>query len=147
VLDAGTGRLVRKIQVDADPAGVAVDSEHGVAFVSDRTSIKAIDTATLRIVDEVGRAGPCHLTVYEDGAMLLMANESNGSVTLINTVSRKVARTVVIGGRGPFDVAVDRSARRAYATGGQGSAIAVIDLGERRLAELLATPRDPYGST
>jgi YVTN family beta-propeller protein len=147
VVDMDTREVISSIQVGARPWGVGVDSKEGVAFVFDSEGIAVIDTATLGIVDRfsVGAyprlTGQGPLTVDEDGGMLFAVNESWGTVTVVNTATGEVIDVITCGDDGPpggpYDIAVDPTARRAYITGCKDMAVAVVDLETLNVIETL----------
>ncbi|WP_210481511.1 hypothetical protein [Naasia sp. SYSU D00948] len=153
VVDTGTREFLGLIPVGPHPRGVAVDPDLGVLFVSDGEGVTAIDTTSLEILDRfaIGSYRPLtghgKLAVDEGGGMLLALNEGWGTVTVVDTATRKVLRVLRCGDRapgGPFDIAVDPSARRAYVTGCRRWSVGVLDLATLTVVQLLrpadATP-------
>jgi len=75
---------------------------------------------------------PIALAVSADGALLLTANQTSGSVSLVDTRSARVLDEVPAGEK-PAGVALSRDGARGVVTLWYGSDLAVLDVGPDRL--------------
>ncbi len=82
--------------------------------------------------DEVDRS-PIALAVSADGSRLLVANQSAGSVSLVDLASKRVIRETKTGDR-PIGVAISPDGRRGLVAHWFGYDVAVLDLTDDRLA-------------
>ena len=57
------------------------------------------------------------MTVDATTGHAFIANEGDGTVTVVDTTTRKVVKTITAGGRGVEKVAIDPAAGLAYVTG------------------------------
>jgi YVTN family beta-propeller protein len=141
VVDTRARRFIRSIKVDAFPEGVAVEADEGTVFISDAGGIAGIDTETLRVLNRVQSGGRGMLTVDDEAGMLFAANQGEGTVTVFDTATLDVLRTIRVASSGdrwgPWHVALDPSVRRAYVCGGVG-VISVLDLETLDVLEMLA---------
>ena len=77
--------------------------------------MQVIDTGTRTIVDtieDVGWPGP--MAADPASGLVLLCNEAAGTVTIVDADTHEVLKTLEVGAPGPFGVAVDSQARRAY---------------------------------
>ncbi len=81
--------------------------------------------------DEADRS-PIALAVSTDGSRLLVANQSAGSVSLVDSASKRVIRETKTGDR-PSGVAISPDGRRGLVSHWYGYDVAVLDLTDDRL--------------
>lgn len=99
LLDVDDRRLLRRIQLNATPAGVAIDPTGSYAYVAlpETNSVAAIDLNSGMVAATAGTGhGPRQ--VYLEGSRLFVANGLEGSITVIDTKSLEVLATIAVGG-------------------------------------------------
>ena len=84
------------------------------------------------------------LSLTPDGRWLLVANADNGSVSVVDTQSRKTVREIPVGRR-PESVAVIGSGPHAVVTLYKDDQVAMIDFESGKVLARIATPDEPYG--
>ena len=96
--------------------GLALDPGRQSVFVTGlEDEMQVIDTGTRTIVDtieDVGWPGP--MAADPASGLVLLCNEAAGTVTIVDADTHEVLKTLEVGAPGPFGVAVDSQARRAY---------------------------------
>ncbi|MBV8228343.1 MAG: hypothetical protein JO329_00030 [Planctomycetaceae bacterium] len=95
------------------------------------TAVSGLATAGSSPGEEPHRS-PIALAVSADGALLLTANQTSGSVSLVDTRSARVLDEVPAGEK-PAGVALSRDGARGVVTLWYGSDLAVLDAGPDRL--------------
>ena len=95
--------------------------------------------------DEADRS-PIALAVSRDGSRLLTANQTAGSVSLVDPLARRLIRETPTGDR-PSGVAIAPDGRRGLVAHWYGSDVAVLDLSDDRLAVVgrVAVGPEPRG--
>ncbi len=126
----------QQLKVGGQPFGVAIDAQRGRAYVADSTNnvlgIIELASGTTAYV-ETGRQ-PNHVVL--DGGRVFVSSFTDASVTVIDTSTDRVIKTLKVGGLG---LALDRVTKRLYAAG--GTAIGVVDTTTLELVASIAAPR------
>ena len=91
--------------------------------------------------DEMDRS-PIALAVARDGSRLLTANQTSGTVSLIDPVALRVLREVKTGDR-PSGVAIAPDGQRGLVAHWYGSDVAILDLTEDRLTVIIRVEVGP----
>ena len=73
---------------------------------------------------------PCALAVDSAGSAVYVVNDKDGTLTTIDSVTRKVVRTMRVG-RDPSGVAFDEVSRNAYVTNRRDHTVSVVDVDRR----------------
>ena len=84
------------------------------------------------------------MSLTPDGRWLLVANADNGSVSVVDTQSRKTVREIPVGRR-PESVAVVGSGPQAIVTLYKDDQVALVDFESGKVLAKIATPDEPYG--
>jgi YVTN family beta-propeller protein len=85
--------------------------------------------------------------VSEEAGLLFVTSEASGYVTVVDTGTRDVLGRFKVGAAGgPFDIAVDWTARKAYVVGAKDQSIAVLDLESLGVAEMLQPDENHPGA-
>ncbi len=91
------------------------------------------------------RAGQNSLmSVTPDGRRLIVANADNGTVSVVDTESRKTLREFAVGRR-PESVAVIGTGPRAIVTLYKDDQVALVDFEAGKVLQKTDTPDEPYG--
>ena len=91
----------------------------------------ALGTPELVQADEVDRS-PVALAVARDGSRLLTANQTSGTVSLVDPVARRLIRETKTGDR-PSGVAISPDGKLGLVAHWYGSDVAILDLADDRL--------------
>lgn len=115
-----------KVAVDTDTHTVyTANSEDSTVSVLEGTPPKVVATIAA-VADPVGLAvDPARATLYA-GCEQLSGGEVVGAVLMIDTGTRKLTHTVTVAHH-PFDIAIDHTTHRVYATDFEGTAVSMID--------------------
>jgi YVTN family beta-propeller protein len=84
------------------------------------------------------------LSTSPDGRWLLVANADNNTVSVLDTIERRVVREIQVGRR-PESVAVVGAGPRALVTLYKDDQVAVIDFETGTVLNRIDTPDEPYG--
>jgi len=140
VIDTGSRTVIRSMSIRKGADGVALDSDAGVAYVSGEQQVLAIDTKTLDVRDVIDVEISGRMTVDSTTGHVFLGDQA-GSLTVIDSTTRKVVKTITVGGPyGPSQVVIDSSAGRGYVTGGSGQTIGVFDTKTLEVVEEIARP-------
>jgi YVTN family beta-propeller protein len=129
------------------PGGMALDQRARRLYVAlaDDDEVEVIDVMAGKTADRIRLTPgdePVALALVLDGAILLSANRSSNSVSLIDTVSRVEQARIPVGS-GPRFIVVDRTGRRAFVFNTQSNTISVIDIASRTAVRSIATEPGP----
>jgi YVTN family beta-propeller protein len=93
-----------------------------------------------------GRAGHSNslMDVSPDGKRLLVANNDNGTVTLVDTTTRRVVREIPVGSK-PEGVTWIRSGSLAAVTLYEDAAVLIFDADTGKTVRRIKTAVEPYG--
>ncbi len=86
---------------------------------------------------------PVDVAIQPDGGLALTANETSGTVSLIDLANRRVAKEIPIGKR-PTAVAFDRSGNRAAITCRYQDEVVILGVPRLRVLARISTPNQPY---
>lgn len=130
VIDGRTGHLTDTITVGAGPGDIAVDPATGAVFTANTgtgcpgptcgTTVTVIDGRTGKVTATVAvGTGPDALAVNSSGRVLYVANNVDGTMSLINVDTGRVSGVVDVGSS-PAGIAVDPSTGTVYVTDDYG---------------------------
>ncbi|MBA4140852.1 MAG: bifunctional YncE family protein/alkaline phosphatase family protein [Segetibacter sp.] len=123
---------------------VVIDKKNGVASTG---TVSVINLADRKLITEIAvQLHPCGITLSPDGSMLYVANANSDNVSVIDTQSDKVIKTIsskpmeeLPFGSAPNDVAVAPDGNTLYIADGGDNLLAVIDLKKNKLKGLIPT--------
>jgi YVTN family beta-propeller protein len=137
----------------------AARSTHGLGLSPDGQSLYVTDVANDRLLvfhlsggrlsDEhavhVG-AQPVHMVASPDGRYIFVTNFSGASVTVVDTTTWRVARTIATPAA-PHSIVISPDGRYAYVACYLGAAVAIIDIARQALVGAITLPSlaRPYG--
>lgn len=99
LVDLLTRRAPRSVEVGEEPEGISLSPDGKTLWVSARRSnaAYALDPATLEVRQEVATgAFPLRIAVRPQGDFAATSDLADGSLTIIDTKSGKVARTIAV---------------------------------------------------
>ena len=79
---------------------------------------------------------PWHVIITPDGAWAYVSNATSGSVSIINTSTHAVVKTLTAG-VGPFFSVVDPSATELYVSNSKDTTVSVIDLASQSVVRTI----------
>lgn len=129
VVDAAQGKLLKILNVGADPEKLSLSNDGALMFVSNEDTAKAsiIDVKQGTIVATVDVGGePEGVDTRPDGKVVYVTSEEDGAVFVIDVERRALVTKFDVGPR-PRSTAFLPDSSRAYVTSENGSSIAVVD--------------------
>jgi YVTN family beta-propeller protein len=124
------------LKTSGEPSAVAIDAQNGRAYVTD------LKEDTLFVFDLSGGAPLAYVPtgrqphqVVLSGTRAFVSNFTDASITVIDTTTNRVAKTLSVGGLG---VAINVGTMRLYAGG--GSRISVLDTESDALVTTIEAP-------
>lgn len=105
VVDTARGEVIARIATGRLPEGVALTPDGKLALVAEFTSafdghVNFIDTSTLKIVGSTptnGLNGPTEIAITPDGTRAYVSFETDRSVIVLSTLTRRITKTIAIG--------------------------------------------------
>jgi YVTN family beta-propeller protein len=130
VIDVSAKQVTHVIALadGANPVGVAVDltGKFAVVAESGRGKVAILDLTKFTVTGEVSTdAGSSSIAVA--GTQAVVVNQDADTVSILDFTNATLQKTLTVG-RGPFGVAVDPVARKAYVTNEDDGTVSVIDL-------------------
>lgn len=119
VLTATTGRLVRRVQLGAEPAATVVDAAHGRIILVDETTntvtiLDEVSGARLHSISVPGATGP--VTIDPRTGRILVVGTSRtaaGRISVLDAARGRIVDTVTVG-QTPVALAVDAPTGRVF---------------------------------
>ncbi len=150
VIDTRIATVTKTVPVDVLPQYVAVSPDGAFTYVSHTSrlantngSVTVVDNRTNQVVARIPvGVGACQLAV--GGDRLYVINLQDGTVSVVDTSSRRIVQTLVLTAHGiavsPRDHSVYFAGRRSVAVvdGGTGQLTATIDLASDKAAGVIA---------
>lgn len=161
VIDTATQTVVQTVVVDSCSTppcgvfGVVVSPDGTTVYVATRTIVAPQGTVRVFSADlATGQltpagsvntgSGPRGLAISRDGSRLYVANEADGSVSVIDTAANAAVATVTVGSQ-PTDVTVNDTRSRAYVSAAAESKVYVIDTSTAAVIATASTGLNPIG--
>lgn len=145
-VEAGTGRVLRRLPFAGQPFGIAVSPDGRALFVGDWQGgrLVRIDARSGAVEAEVA-LGPEPAGLVRDGAGRLFVAERGGdSVAVVDGAT--MARLARIGvGRAPFALALSPDGRRLYVGNVRSNDLTAIDTAALSALATRPAGRSPYG--
>ncbi|QUL54637.1 YncE family protein [Paenibacillus tritici] len=123
VIDPVEARIIKRIQVGANPGAMAMDPDEKKLFVANTRigSLSIIDTSTHSIINTVPvgnmssiPARPVAVLVASNGKKAYVANYGNKNVTIIDSLTNTVLKNVDVGPGRPFALASNENSSYIY---------------------------------
>jgi len=138
----------RAIVFARDGSRAYVSSENGAAVaVVDAVHHKRLGDVAIPRDGITGPlpARPMGLALSDDGKLLYVANGRGGTVSVVDTATRKVVRTVAGVGARPWGLALSSDGKKLYSANGPSNDVSVIDLATDRVVTRIPVCGGPWG--
>ncbi|WP_407555196.1 YncE family protein [Streptomyces sp. Pv4-95] len=128
----------------ASPAGITVDERTGTAYATDLAGDRIIEVAPHAEDPRLIPAGdgPISVALSKDGRTAYSADQTAGTVSVIDLRKGAVTKTVPTGA-GTLSVAVDRRSGRVLAANRTAATVTVVDPRKGAVVETVATGANP----
>ncbi len=145
IVNPKTLREIRRLQLGAYPAGIAVDARSQKAYVAisgaDRIAVIHLQTFAVSWLESVGRS-PTHLALSPDGKWLYATLKTDGQLTKINLSQPSLAQRVATGAE-PQSFALSADGRFAYVANFGADSLSKVQTDNLQLLETIAVPPAP----
>lgn len=163
VIDLESRALIRNIPTGAGAEGVAVTPNGREVWVSNRgdNTLSVMDAESLEIVYTVPSEDfPIRVVMDPDGARAFVTNARSGELRVFDVASRQEILALHIdtpivdagpqvlafeGSSLPIGVMADPDGRHAYVAAASSDVVAVVDLVEGTITQLIEVGREPDG--
>lgn len=133
VVDTAAGRVRDTIVLDAPPQDVLVSPDGQRLYVTEPGAVVVIDPATGAPVSEIPAGpNPGRPALTPDGALMLVPDQDDATLTIIDTAGAQVRATVALDGPSTA-VAVTPDGQRAFAADAEDGLVSVIDVATGQL--------------
>ncbi|MFB8120142.1 YncE family protein [Streptomyces sp. NPDC055962] len=139
--DSRTFEEIRRVTVQGSgPTGLTVDERTGTVYAADHTHSRIIEVApgsrTPRLIPTGG--GPLSIALSADGRSAYTADQTSGTLSVVDLRKGTVARSVETGG-GAKSVAVEPCSGRVLVVNRLAGSLSVVDPRAGRVVETVAT--------
>lgn len=153
IVDIAAQRVRARVAVGGEPEGVttAPDGTVWVTSEADHT-VAVIDPATANVLATL-QTGKRPRALAFHGTRGVIAGENDGSLTIVDTVTRTVVGRIELPKVGPAParpagVAISRDGKTAYVAAGRAGAVIVVDLDARQVTRTIeGVGARPWGIT
>jgi YVTN family beta-propeller protein len=146
VIDAVTNRVVRAIPTGRFPSGVAITPDGAFLYVTNQLSgVAVVNAGNGSVAATLRAASPSSVAVSPTGDRAYVTGLGPGTVTAIDTATRRVSSTVSVGPYGTDPFTVRASGDAVYVTNQGTNTLTVIDRRTFRTRYSVATGNSPYG--
>jgi len=140
LFDTGTGKLLKRVQVENAPYDLVLSPDGRRLYVSNwgSDSVSVIDTEQDRVVARYAvDDNPNDMELHKDGRLFVSCANDN-SVVVLDTASGKAIERISVSlhagdpaGTTPNALAMDASGRTLFVANADNNAIAVVDIAKR----------------
>jgi len=156
-IDTATNKVATRLTVPPRPRVVLFAPNGAVAYVSSENgaavtlvngkSVQPLGTIHIGNEGVTGPLGarPMGLILSADAKTLYVGNGRGGTISVVDTASRKVTRTIAQVGARPWGLALSADGKTLYSANGPSNDVSVIDLVAGKIVKKIATCRGPWG--
>jgi len=146
VIDLNIKKKVGEIDLGGNPAGIFIDKQKMVIFVSNPGSN---NISKININDQFhefipGGKSPMSLYFSKSNDSLLVTNWYDNEVSIIDTNLKKIIKTIPVG-KSPAGIYVDEKQKLAFVANRDDDSVSIIDLIEFNVIKTLKVQKAPYG--
>lgn len=146
VVNLPTDHVTATIPVQGNVHGVAIDTDHGLGFVSigSENSVAVFDLNTSKILKNIpfSSEDPDAILYDRRVGLVYVANQKSASGTLIDPVALSVVATIPLGGGGPEFCQADSNTGLIYQNLEETNEVVVIDPFKRSVVFRFKLPTD-----
>jgi len=145
VIDTTSNTVVTNVTVGHEPFAVAMSSNGGFAYVTNRAddSVSIIDTATDTVIDEVP-VGDTPEGITAGFGEIYVANDSSNTVSVYRELDFTLLTTIAVGAS-PLSVAVSPDGKTAVVGNDLGASISIITTGTETVTDTKPVGTNPAG--
>jgi YVTN family beta-propeller protein len=161
--DLKTGRKIKDVKTGAGAEGIAVTPDGKQVWVTNRAAdtVSVVDANSLKVLATLPSAKfPIRAEATPDGKHVLVSNAQSGDLSVFTVKDRKLARRIPLkaqtskDGKRLFDfgdsptpigIQIAPNGKRAYVALANADKIAVIDLVEWRVTDMITPGKEPDG--
>jgi len=143
IIDLAAGRKLSDIAVGGQPEGIALSRDGRILWIGDNQGarVQAWDTGTQRRLAEL-RTGavPIRVMASPDGRWIVTSNAGDGTLTVIDARTRRLARTINVSGTreaAQVTIIFSTDGRRLYAAETGRNQVAEVDMASGRVLRRL----------
>lgn len=156
-IDTARAKVVGKIATSPRPRVVLFSPDGKIAYISSENgaTVTVVDAHTAKILTTIAipndgvtgplGARPMGLALSPDAATLYVANGRGGTISVVDTATRKVKSTITQVGARPWGLALSADGKTLYSANGPSNDVSVIDLAAGKVSQKIATCRSPWG--
>jgi YVTN family beta-propeller protein len=162
-LDLKTGKKLGDVKTGAGAEGIAVTPDGKQVWVTNRAAdtVSVVDAKTLKVRANLPSAKfPIRAEATPDGKHVLVSNAQSGDLSVFTVANRKLARRIPLKAQtskdgkrlfdfgdspAPIGIQISPNGKLAYVALANADKIAVIDLGEWRVVDMLTAGKEPDG--
>ena len=147
VIELNRNAAINTITVGTNPWDLAVDTERGLAYVTNRgsRSVSVINAATHRPVGDLIAVGefPESVAVSSAAARLYVAHSGSEHIAVVDTVSRRSVGDPITLGSAVSDLVLSKDGRRLYVTLSQTGEVVVLDTATTQAVATISVGGEP----
>jgi YVTN family beta-propeller protein len=156
-IDTVHAKVVGKIVTSPRPRVVLFTPDGKLAYISSENgaTVAVVNAHTAKILTTIAipndgvtgplPARPMGLALSADAATLYVANGRGGTISVIDTATRKIKSTIVQVGARPWGLALSADGATLYSANGPSNDVSVIDVASGKVAKKIPTCRSPWG--
>ena len=156
-IDTARAKVVGKIATSPRPRVVVFTPDGKLAYISSENgaTVTVVDAHTAKVLATIAipndgvtgplGARPMGMQLSADAATLFVANGRGGTISVVDTATRKVARTIVQVGARPWGLALTADGKTLFSANGPSNDVSVIDVAAGKVTQKIKTCRSPWG--
>jgi len=155
VVDLEQQAVIDEIDVASTPWGTAMSPDGAKLYVGSRgleSVVSIIDVASNTVTNQISLSQPpafqstwpWGLAINPSGTKLYVANNLANTVSVINTITETVTKTIAVGTR-PYWLTVTPDGRHVYVTNSASATVSIIDTGTDEVISTATAGPDPRG--
>ncbi|MCP5504781.1 MAG: YncE family protein [Chlamydiales bacterium] len=152
IVDTTTNSVSGSIPA-TNPFGIAVSPDGAFLYVVQNipgNSVAVFDRSNNSLITTIPvginpNPNPFYITLTPDGNFAYVANQTEDTISVINTTTNTIQTTINPAGNGPFKIAMTPNGNYAYVTNGVGATVSVIDLSTNLIISTIPVGSAPRG--
>ena len=156
-VDTRTHKVVAKVALPPRPRVVIFTPDGKLAYVSSENgaAVTVVDAHTAQVAGTIAipndgvtgplGARPMGLALSADAKTLYVGNGRGGTISIVDTATRKVTRTIAKVGARPWGLALSADGKTLYSANGPSNDVSVIDVDAGKVVTKIAACHGPWG--